>query len=73
MQTLIKIVLIVFALLLGTVLLALIQEGRGTGHYGPLGVVVAFAVMAGVKAIWSYRSENPPQEEPSDSDKLNKS
>jgi hypothetical protein len=73
MQTLLKILLIGFVLILGGGILGLMKESRGNEGYGPLGVVIGLAFMAGIKAIWSYGSPAPPTEEHSDSDKLDKS
>jgi hypothetical protein len=72
MQMLIKFVLIVFMFIVGGAILGLIQESRGTGRYGPVGVIVALSCIAGIRAIWNYRSEEPSTDGAADEDQLDK-
>jgi len=67
-----KVVLIVVALMIGGVVLAVMKESRGGGGYGPLGVVIALALFAGIRAIWNYNSEKPEDKQSTDVDKLDK-
>ncbi len=72
MQGFMKVVLIIIALLVGGAVLALMKESRGGVGPGPLGVVIALALFAGIKAIWSYSSEKPEGKNTNDIEKLDK-
>ena len=74
-----KVVLIIAAFMVGGVVLALIKEGSsggsssgGSGGYGLIGVVIAMAIGAGVKAIWNYGSDKPEEKKTSEIEKLDK-
>lgn len=73
MQSFMKIILIVIAVLVGAGILGVIKEGRGGAGYGPIGVIIAMALFAGVKAIWNYGTNKPEEKNTTDIDKLDKS
>jgi len=72
MQGFIKIVLIFIVVMIGGVILAFLKESQGGGGYGPIGVVIAFALFAGVRAIWKYDSKKPEEKSTTNIDKLDK-
>ena len=72
MQGFMKVVLIIVAFLVGGVVLALMKEGNGGGGYGGIGVIIALALGAGIKAIWNYSSDKPEEKKTTDIDKLDK-
>ena len=62
MRTGLKIVLIIGAFMVGGLLIALIKEGTGRGANspgagGPIGLIVMFALIAGIRAIWKYKKK----------------
>ena len=72
MRFLLKLFFSFIVLMLGGALIVFIKEGRGTdvGVGGPLGIVVAIAMLGGWRAIWKYKDST---EKSSDStDVLNK-
>lgn len=73
MRTGLKIVLIIGAFMVGGLLIALIKEGTGRGANspgagGPIGLIVMFALIAGIRAIWKY---NPDKKEDNSKDNHN--
>jgi len=72
MQGFMKVVLIVVAVMFGGAILAVMKESRDGGGYGPLGVVIALALVAGIKAIWNYDSKRTEENNATDIDKLDK-
>lgn len=72
MQRFMKVVLIIITVLVGGAVLALMKESRGGVGPGPFGVVIALALFAGIKAIWSYKSEKPEEKDTNDVEKLDK-
>jgi hypothetical protein len=63
MRTILKIILIFIALMIGGLLIALVKEGTGRGINspgvgGPIGIIVSLALMAGIRAIWKYKPNN---------------
>ncbi len=74
MRTVLKIILIFVALMVGGLLIALIKEGSGRGSNspgvgGPIGIIVTLAMMAGIRAIWKYSPEKKDDNSISDNDK----
>jgi hypothetical protein len=72
MQGFMKVILVIVALLVGSVALIALKESRGGVGPGPFGVVIAMALFAGIKAIWSYKSEKPEEKNTNDVEKLDK-
>lgn len=72
MQGFMKVALIVVAVMISGAVLAVMKESRGGGGYGPLGVVIALALFAGIRAIWNYDSKKPEEKNTTDIDKLDK-
>lgn len=72
MQGFMKIVIIVVAVMISAVILTVMKEDRGGSGYGPLGIVIALALFAGIKAIWNYDSKKPEENNTTDIDKLDK-
>lgn len=72
MQGFMKVVLIFFVVMIGGAILAFIKESQGGGGYGPIGVVIAFALFAGIRAIWKYDSKKPQGKSTTEIDKLDK-
>ena len=73
MRTGLKIVLIIGACMVGGLLIALLKEGTGRGANspgagGPIGLIVMFALIAGIRAIWKY---NPDKKEDNSKDNHN--
>jgi preprotein translocase subunit SecY len=70
MRTGIKIFLTIVAILIGGFIIVLIKEstGRTHGSGGPIGLIIGFAIIAGIRAIWKY---NPNKKE-NDEHRLNK-
>lgn len=74
MRTGLKIILIFVAIMVGGLLIALIKEGTGRGSNspgvgGPIGIIVAFALIAGIRAIWKYSPDKKEENSSNDNDK----
>jgi hypothetical protein len=57
MRTGLKVILIFVAIIIGGAIIAISKEASGRGGSsggGPLGIIVTFALLAGVRAIWKY-------------------
>ena len=70
MQGFMKVVLIIVAFAIGGFALAVMKEVGG--GYGAIGVLVALAIGAGIKAIWNYDSDKPEEKKTTEIDKLDK-
>jgi len=58
MRTGLKIILTIVAVLIGGMFIALIGEATGrTKGGGPIGLILAFALLAGIRAIWKYNPD----------------
>lgn len=70
MRTFLKVILVIVTLILASFAVTLIKYSQGS--YGPVGIVIAVAVGAAIKAIWSYGNEKPDESSSKEVDKLNK-
>ena len=57
-----KIILIIVAFIIGGLILMLIKAGSGRGVNspgvgGPVGLIITFALLAGIRAIWKYKPD----------------
>ena len=58
MQTLMKVVITFFIIMIGGAILAGIKDARGGGGHGPFGIIIALALFAGIRAVWKYGKED---------------
>jgi hypothetical protein len=70
MQGFMKVVLIFIVVMIGGAIIAVMKESQGGG--GPIGVIIAFALFAAIRAIWKYDSKKPEGKSTTDIDKLDK-
>jgi hypothetical protein len=62
MRTGLKVVLIIVVFIVCGLLITLVKEGTGRGSNspgvgGPVGIIIVFAIIAGIRAIWKYNPE----------------
>jgi hypothetical protein len=75
MRTGLKVILIFVAIMIGGAIIAISKEATGRGGSsggGPLGIIITFALLAGVRAIWKYNpdaTENGSEIQKKDDDK----
>lgn len=66
MRTGAKILMIIVFFIVGMFFITLIKVGQGRGNApglgGPLGIIIMFAMLAGIRAIWKYRPESKNDE-----------
>jgi hypothetical protein len=80
MRTGLKVILIFVAIMIGGAIIAISKEATGRGGSsggGPLGIIITFALLAGVRAIWKYKpdatsSNSEVQEKEDNKHKLDK-
>lgn len=70
MRIIIKVILIFGIIIIGGVLISFIKAATGRasnspGVGGPIGIIVGFALLAGITAIWKY---NPKKSEDNTTD-----
>lgn len=58
-----KVVITFFILMIGGAILAGIKDARGGGGHGPFGIIIALALVAGVRAVWKYGKEDKEKQD----------
>jgi hypothetical protein len=61
MRTGLKVILIFIAIIIGGAIIAISKEASGRGGSsggGPFGIIITFALLAGVRAIWKYNPDS---------------
>ena len=61
MRTGLKVLIIFVAMLIGGFIIAISKEVTGRGGSpggGPFGIIIAFAILAGARAIWKYKPDD---------------
>ena len=58
MKTVVKIVLTLIAFIFATFLIGIMKTGTNSDSPGVFGLVVGAGLIAGIVAIWKYKSEN---------------
>jgi preprotein translocase subunit SecY len=60
MKSTTKIITIIGVFFIGGLLIAFLKESTGNskGGGGPIGVIIAFGIIAAIRAIWKHNSES---------------